>query len=102
ARSEAGERLLAAASEHERVAALEAHHPASGLSVLDEQPVDLLLRQRVVPGGLAHVDHEHRRVEVVDQGPRRQPVDEHDVSLGEQSTAADADQTRVARTATYQ
>ena len=38
--------LLAAAPEHERVAALQPHHPLARPGQLDEQPVRLLLRQR--------------------------------------------------------
>ena len=34
-------------TEHERVATLEPHHPPAGLRVLDQQPVDLVLRHRV-------------------------------------------------------
>ena len=45
---DAGERLLAAAAEHERVAALEADDAPPGARVLDEQPVDLVLGERVV------------------------------------------------------
>ena len=39
-------RLLAAAPEHERVAALQPHDAPAGAAELDEQRVDLLLRQR--------------------------------------------------------
>ena len=50
--------LLAAAAEHERVAALEPHHPPARLRVLDQLRVDLLLaRRRAGPRGLADVDH---------------------------------------------
>ena len=60
----AGGDLLAAPAEHERVAALEPHHPATGLRVLDEQPVDLVLRHRMSAGRLADVQDQHagRRV----------------------------------------
>ena len=39
----AGEPLLAAAAEHERVAALQAHHPLAGQRPLDDDRVDLVL-----------------------------------------------------------
>ena len=58
---QAGQRLLAAPAQHERVTALQTHHPATCPGVLHQEPVDLLLRQRVVPGRLADVDDEHRR-----------------------------------------
>ena len=102
ARGEAGQGLLAAAAEHERVAALEPHDAAAGLGVLDEQPVDLVLGQRVVAGGLADVDDDDRRVELVQQRARGEPVDEHDVGLGEQPAAAGRDQAGVARAAADQ
>ena len=45
--------FLAAAAEHERVAALEADHPAAGTGMLQHQGVDLFLRHAVLAGGLA-------------------------------------------------
>src|SRR5439155_11136466 len=48
--------LLAAATEHERVAALEPHHAAAAPGVHHEQRVDPLLRQRVIAAGLAGKD----------------------------------------------
>ena len=48
--------LLTAASEDEGVAALEPHHHPAGPRALDEQRLDLLLRQRVMTRPLAHVD----------------------------------------------
>ena len=50
------QRLLAAAPEHERVAALEAHDAAAGARVLDQQPVDLVLRHLRPAALLADVD----------------------------------------------
>ena len=47
--------LLAAAAEHERVAALEPHDPLAGLPELDQQRVDVLLRHRDVARLLADV-----------------------------------------------
>src|SRR5207237_260932 len=48
--------LLAAATEHERVAALEPDHAAAALGVHHEQRVDALLRQRMIAAGLAGKD----------------------------------------------
>ena len=50
------ERLLAAAAEHERVAALEAHDALARPRVLDQQPVRLLLRELRAVALLADVD----------------------------------------------
>ena len=60
----AGEHLLAAAAEHVRVAALQAHDVAAGERVLDEQRLDLVLRDGVVAGALADVDELGRRGEL--------------------------------------
>ena len=49
-------RLLAAAPEDERVAALQAHHVAPGERVLDEQPRRLVLRHLLAAADLADVD----------------------------------------------
>ncbi len=48
--------LLAAAAEHERVAALEADDEPAREAVLDEAGIDLVLGHRVVVGALAGVD----------------------------------------------
>ena len=48
--------LLAAAAEHERIAALEPHDTPPPARVLDEQVVDLALRQRVIAARLAGED----------------------------------------------
>ena len=53
-----GERfdLLAAAAEHERIAALETQHPLALLGELDQQRADLALRQFMVLGLLADIN----------------------------------------------
>ena len=48
--------LLAAAPEHERIAALEAHDVFAALRVLDEQLVDLFLRRAATADELADVE----------------------------------------------
>jgi len=48
--------LLAAPAEDERVAPLEADHAPAAPGVLDEKAVDLVLRDRVPPRGLARAD----------------------------------------------
>ena len=67
------ERLLAAAAEHQRIAALEPHHPPPGAPVLDEQPVDLLLRHLRPAALLADVDQLRVRPRVLERlgGMRR-------------------------------
>jgi hypothetical protein len=49
-------RLLAAAGEHEGIATLEPHHRLPTAPALDQQVVDLGLRQAHVPRRLADVD----------------------------------------------
>ena len=53
--------FLAASSENKRVATLQPHHPPAGAGLLDQQRIDLLLLQRVLPGLLARVDQFHAR-----------------------------------------
>ena len=48
--------LLAAAAEHERVAALQAHDLVAGERLVEQHLADLLLAHRVVRSALAHVD----------------------------------------------
>src|SRR5437764_13531454 len=48
--------LLATASEHERVAALETHHAATRTRFGDESPLDEALRRRAATAALADVD----------------------------------------------
>ena len=62
--SRSTQRLLAAAAEHQRVAALEPHDPLPGAAVLDEQPVDLLLRHLRPAALLADVDELRVRARV--------------------------------------
>ena len=75
--------LLAAAAEQERVAALEPDHAAAALGLLDEDPVDLVLRHGVVARGLADVDDLDVGGELVEQAARAEPVGDHDVGLGQ-------------------
>jgi hypothetical protein len=63
--------------------------------VLDQQPVDLLLRQRVVPRRLPRVDDHDVRLQLVEQASRGQPVDHDDVCLGQQPAPTGGDQPRV-------
>ena len=57
------ERLFAAAPEHERVAALEAHDAQPAPRVLDEQAVEHVLLDRLPAGALADVEPARARRE---------------------------------------
>ena len=91
------QRLLAAATEHQRVAALEPHDPAPGAAVLDEQPVDLRLRHLRPAALLADVDELGIRARVPQRLRRDQAVVEDDVGRGDQLDRADGEQAGVAR-----
>ena len=49
-------RLLAAATEHERIAALQPDDPSSAFCLADQHRLDFVLRQRVAPCALADVE----------------------------------------------
>ena len=72
-------RLLAAAGEHERVAALQPHDGLAGPAPLDQQRADVLLGHRVAPRRLADVDPLGARRRQVEQLGGRQPVVHHHV-----------------------
>src|SRR5690606_32419748 len=95
----AGDHLLAAAAEHERVAALEPDHELAFSGAVHEQPVDLLLRQGPAVGDLGGVDQLDVGGELVEQGAGRQPVGHDHVGLGQELAAAHGDQAGVARAA---
>ncbi len=84
--------LLAAAAEHVRVAALEPHHTSARERVPHQLGLDLVLRPRVVAGGLADVDHDHVGLQLVEHAARAEAVDDHDVGGGEQGAAAGGQQ----------
>ncbi len=90
------ERLLAAAAEDQRIAALQPHHPPPGAPVLDQQPVDLLLRHLRPAALLADVDQFRVRPRVLERLLRDQAVVEDDVGRGDQLDRADRQQPRVA------
>ncbi len=80
------------ASEHVRVAALEPHDGAAREGALHHHPLDVVLRHRVVPGGLAHID------DFGAWGVRPQPrlrgeaVDVDDVGTRESRSAGEGEQ----------
>ena len=87
ARVAAGLGLFAAAAEHERVAALQAHDFEPVLA-RDEQLVDLLLRHRGAARRLADVDELGTGRREVEQRRRREPVVDHNIGAPQQLGAA--------------
>ncbi len=90
------QRFLAAAPEHEGVAALEPHDAQPAARVPDQQPVEDVLRDRLPAGALA--DEEPARVRRVDAHLfGRERVVEDQVGLGQPPRAAHRDQVGAAR-----
>jgi len=89
--------LFAAATEDERVAALEPHHALALARQPHQQVADLLLRQRVVGAPLADIDALGLAPREVDDAGVDQPVVEHDVGLLHQPERAEGQQVGVAR-----
>ena len=84
------QRLLAAAAEHERVAALEPHHAAAGARVLEQERVRVLLGDLRPRALLADVDELRVRARVRERLGRDQPVVEDHVGLRDQLDGAHA------------
>ncbi len=97
---DASDGFLAAAAEHVRVAALEPDHPLAFAGPLDQHVVDLLLRQGMRVRRLPGFDDLDVGLELRQQPARAESVDDDDVRLGEQPTAAHRDQPGVARPTT--
>ncbi len=70
-----------AAAEDERVAALEANHRPAQSRVLDEEPMNLLLRHAAVASALSHVENLRARSHVLEHAPVNERIDEDDVAL---------------------
>ena len=94
--SSAGLELFEPAAEHEGVPSLQPDDAASGAGVIDEDPVDLLLRLGAPPRQLPDVDDLDRAGQVVEEVSRAESVGNHDVGLGERSPPRDRDQSRIA------
>ena len=90
-------RLLAAAPEDERVAALEADDAATGADVVDQQAQGLLLGDLLAAADLAHVDELGVRRRVGQRLGRRELVEEDDVGLAQDLDRPQRQQPRVAR-----
>ncbi len=94
--------LLAAAPEHEGVAALQPHHPLAGPGQLDEQPVRLLLRQRRRARLLADVAELGVGPRALERALRDEAVVEDRVRRGDQLERPARHQARVAGTRAHQ
>ena len=89
-------RLLAAATEHERIAALEPHYRLAFAPVRHEHVVDLLLVHRGATGRLPNVDPLGRGGREVEERGRRQAVVDDDIGTAQQFFAAACEESRVA------
>src|SRR5205807_4292319 len=92
------ERLLAAAAEDERVAALQPDDAPAPATQLDQQVVDLLLRQRMPVRLLARIDSLGFRGREGDDTGVGQAVVHERVAALQQLTAANREQAGIART----
>ena len=88
--------LLAAAPEHEGIAALEAQHALARAGVAHQHGADLLLRRGVVVGALADIDALGLAAHEFEDFRRDQPVVEHDLGLLHQAQRAEGQQIGVA------
>ena len=95
----AGVHLFPAAAEHVGVAALEPHDGEPLQRPVDEDPVDLGLRHRVVGRALADVDDLDVGGQPVEQAGGAEPVGDDDVGGREGLEPGDRHQARVARAA---
>jgi hypothetical protein len=92
-----GQRLLAAPAEHERVAALQAHHEPTGAGVLDQERVDPGLRQAVGARVLAREDAEGARRRLVEQRRVDQAIVDDHARSAEDLDPAHGHEARIAR-----
>ena len=93
----AGQDLLAASAEHERVAALQPDDDLTAPRPLDHQLLDPVLAGRVVVRELADVDQLGARGEAVEIVGRGQPVVEDDVGIQQRLAGLDGEQPGGAR-----
>ena len=94
--------FLAAAAEDHRIAAFEAHHGFSGFGFLDDERVDLVLRDRVILGAFAHVDFFAAGLgPLQERGVAQGVVNEH-VGAFDEFLGAQRDKTEIAGTGAYE
>ena len=93
--------LFTATTEDEGVTTLEAHDlawcPAIGHAQLHQQSVDLVLRDTVAAGGLAHRDAQHALGDKFEDGGRYQAIEHHHVGSLQQSQCLHRQQVRITR-----
>ena len=77
--------LLAAAAEHERVAALQAHHAPPGTRLAQQQAVNEFLRRRLAAAALADLDHPGAGRGVVEHAAVDEVVDQDHLGLRERA-----------------
>lgn len=94
--------LLPAAAEDEWIATLQAQHPVALTGELHQLAVDVVLGDRVVSRGLAHIDTFGVTAHQVQYVLRYQAVVEHDVRPLHQSQGAKGEQVRIAGAAADQ
>lgn len=89
--------LLAAASEHERIAAFQAHHPPAGARVLLQQRIDALLRGLVIlADALADVDALGVAARKFKDIRAHQPIEQDHVGLVQCAQRLQGQQIRIA------
>ena len=86
--------LLAAAAEHERIAALEPQHALAGLGQLDQLQRDIGLLRRRLAAALAGMDVLSRGVGELEQRLRHQRVVDDDIGLLQRVIAEQRQQSR--------
>ena len=89
--------LLAAATEHEGVAALQAHHALAGARQRDQAIVDLRLRHAVVRAALADVEALGVTTRQGQHFLRHQPVIDHDIGALQQAMGLQGQEIGIAR-----
>ncbi len=90
--------LLAAAPEHERIAALEPHDVLAALRVLDEQLVDLFLRGAAAADELADVEARGVAAREIQDFGGHEPVVHDDIGFLQRAQALQRHQTGIAGT----
>lgn len=88
--------LLAAAAEDEGIAPLEPHHALAFAGQPDQQPVDLVLRQRVLAARLAGVDARGIDARQAHDIGRYEAVVDDDIGFLERSQSLEGKQIRIA------
>ncbi|CDK98615.1 protein of unknown function [Magnetospirillum gryphiswaldense MSR-1 v2] len=94
--------LFTAATEDIGIAALEAHYPMPGLAQADQDGVDFLLRHRMAPGFLAHIDAQASGRQQVKHGIGDQTVEHRHIGGGDQARRLQGQQFRVAGAGAHQ